>query len=104
MKEITVRELKARLDANEAIQVIDIRETNEYEYCNIGAMHLPMGEIMMNLDKLSREKDVVIHCKSGGRSCAMVQALMARGFDNVINLSGGIIAWSIEIDPSIPTY
>ncbi|NQV53741.1 MAG: rhodanese-like domain-containing protein [Flavobacteriales bacterium] len=104
MREISVTELKAKLDSGEDIQVIDVREVNEYEYCNIGADLLPMGQIMMNLDKVSKDKDVVIHCKSGGRSGAIVNALMARGFSNVINLRGGILAWSEEVDPSIPTY
>ena len=63
-----------------------------------------MGEIMMNLDKISRDKDVIIHCKSGGRSSAMVQALEVRGYNNVINLTGGILAWSTEIDPTVPKY
>jgi sulfur-carrier protein adenylyltransferase/sulfurtransferase len=104
MKEISVSELKKRIDSNDPIQVIDIRESNEYEYCNIGAQHIPMGEIMMNLDKISRDKDVIIHCKSGGRSSAMVQALEVRGYNNVINLTGGILAWSTEIDPTVPKY
>lgn len=104
MKEITVTELKARLDAGDSIQVIDIREINEYEYCNMGAQHIPMGEIMSNLDLISRDVDVVLHCKTGGRSSAMTQALMARGYSNVMNLVGGIIAWSDEIDSSIPKY
>jgi len=104
MKEISVKELKAKLDAGEDIQVIDVREVNEYEYCNIGADLLPMGQIMMNLDKVSRNKEVIIHCKSGGRSGAIVNALMSRGFTNVVNLRGGIMAWSSEVDPTLPTY
>ncbi|MEQ9186521.1 MAG: rhodanese-like domain-containing protein [Cryomorphaceae bacterium] len=104
MKEISVQELKAKLDSGADIQVIDVREINEYEYCNIGAQHIPMGEIMQNLDQLSQKKEVIIHCKSGGRSSAIVNALMSRGFSNVTNLRGGILAWSAEIDPSIPTY
>lgn len=104
MKEISVRELKARLDANDDIQVIDIRESNEYEYCNIGAKHIPMGELMGRIDEISKDKDVILHCKAGGRSAAMTQALMVRGYANVINLKGGILAWSDEIDPSVPKY
>ena len=104
MKEITVTELKARIDAGDDIQIIDIREDNEYEYCNIGAQHIPMGEIMANLDLIAKDKDVILHCKSGGRSGAMTQALMSRGYSNVINLAGGILAWSDQIDPSIPKY
>lgn len=105
MKEITVKELKAKIDSNEDFQLIDVREVNEYEYCRLErSIHIPMGEILPRLNELSKDKDVVIHCKSGGRSGAIVNALMARGFNNVINLRGGILAWSHEIDPSIPTY
>ncbi|HAQ69503.1 rhodanese-like domain-containing protein [Salibacteraceae bacterium] len=104
MKETTVRELKAMLDSGEDIQLIDVRELNEYEFCNIGAELIPMGEIIQKSDQLSRDKKVIIHCKSGGRSGNVVNALTARGFDNVSNLVGGILAWSDEIDPSIPKY
>ncbi len=104
MKEVTVRELKAMMDSGEDIQVIDVREQNEYEFCNIGAEHIPMGEIIQKADQLSKDKKVIIHCKSGGRSGNVVNALTARGFNNVANLQGGILAWSAEIDPSIPTY
>jgi rhodanese-related sulfurtransferase len=104
MKEISVKELKARIDAGDHLQIIDVREVNEYEYCNMGAELIPMGEIMFNLDRVARDKDVVIHCKSGGRSGAIVNALMSRGFHNVINLKGGIMAWAAEIDNSLPSY
>ncbi|MBT3648568.1 MAG: rhodanese-like domain-containing protein [Flavobacteriales bacterium] len=104
MKEISVTELKRRMDAGDDVQVIDIRERNEYDYCNIGVQNIPMGELMTNLDQVAQDKDVVLHCKTGGRSSSMVQALMARGYNNVINLTGGIYAWSDEIDSSIPKY
>lgn len=104
MKEISVKDLKARMDAGDDFQLIDVREVNEHEFCNIGGELIPMGDIMMNLDKLSKNKDVIIHCKSGGRSGAIVNALMSRGYDNVINLTGGILAWADEIDSSIPKY
>ena len=92
------------MDAGDDVQVIDIRETNEYAYCNIGVENIPMGQLMSNLDRVSKDKDVVLHCKTGGRSGSMVQALMARGYDNVINLRGGIHAWSDEVDSTIPKY
>lgn len=105
MKEVTVAELKAKMDANEDFQLVDVRETNEYEYCNIaGSLLIPMGEILNRIDEVDRNKEVIIHCKSGGRSGSIVNALMARGFNNVVNLRGGIIAWAKEIDPSTPTY
>lgn len=104
MKEVTVQELKAKMDANEDFQLIDVRERNEYDYCNIGGELLPMGEIMLNLDKVAKDKEVIVHCKSGGRSGSIVSALMSRGYTNVANLKGGILAWSAEIDSTVPTY
>ena len=104
MKEISVSEVKAKLDAGDDFQFIDVREENEYEYCNLGAQLMPLGDLMMQLDKISKDKDVVIHCKSGGRSGNVVNALMSRGYNNVMNMKGGILAWSAEIDNSIPTY
>lgn len=104
MNEITVLELKSKLDAGEDIQLIDVREENEYDFCNIGAEHIPMGEIILKVDQISRDKPVVIHCKSGGRSGNVVNALTARGFHNVFNLQGGILAWAEKIDTSLPTY
>lgn len=92
------------MDSGEDFQLIDVREINEHEYCNIGGQLIPMGEIMFNLEEISKEKEVIIHCKSGGRSSAIVQALMSRGYSNVINLKGGILAWANEIDPTLPTY
>lgn len=104
MKEISPTELKSRMDAGDNIQVIDVREPFEYEICNIGAELIPMGDIPSNLDKISRDKDVIIHCKSGGRSGNITQFLMAQGFDNVHNLRGGILAWSDEVDSSVTKY
>jgi adenylyltransferase/sulfurtransferase len=104
MKEITVTELKKLKDSNADFQLIDVREEHELEICNIGGEHIAMGEVMDNLDKISKEKQVVIHCRSGARSGAICQALEATGYTNVYNLKGGIIAWSTEIDPSVTKY
>ena len=104
MKEITVTELKKLKDNQSDFQLIDVREEHELEICEIGGIHIAMGEVMDNLDKISREKQVIIHCRSGARSGAICQALEANGFNNVYNLKGGIIAWSAEIDPSITKY
>jgi adenylyltransferase/sulfurtransferase len=105
MKELTVQELKSKMDRNDDFQLIDVREFSEHEYCSIqGAELIPMGEILARMGEIDKEKEVIIHCKSGGRSGAIVNALMARGFSNVANLKGGILAWSQEIDPTIPTY
>ena len=104
MKEISVTELKSRMDRGDNIQVIDVREQMEYEICNIGAELIPMGEIMSKLDKISREKDVVVHCRSGGRSGAIISALESKGFTNLYNLTGGILAWADQVDPSMTKY
>lgn len=104
MKEVTVSELKKLKDSNADFQLIDVREEHELEICEIGGTHIAMGEVMDNLDKISKDKQVVIHCRSGARSGAICQALEAAGYNNVYNLKGGIIAWSTEIDPSITKY
>jgi sulfur-carrier protein adenylyltransferase/sulfurtransferase len=105
MKEITVQELKAKMDAKEDFQFIDVREPHEVEIAEIGAELMPMGEILSQVDKISRDKMVVIHCRSGARSGTIVQALEAQhGFKNLYNLKGGILAWSREIDSNVPQY
>jgi len=104
MKEVTVVELKKLKDSNADFQLIDVREEHELEICEIGGVHIAMAEVMDNLDKISKDKQVVIHCRSGARSGAICQALEANGFTNVYNLKGGIIAWSTEIDPLITKY
>ncbi len=104
MKEVSVKELKEMMDMKEDFQLIDVREEMEFEHCNIGGELIPMGNVMDNLDKISKDKKVVIHCKSGGRSGTIVQMLTAQGFTNLYNLKGGILAWSDEIDPSVPKY
>ena len=104
MKEITVSELKKLKDSKADFQLIDVREEHELEICEIGGEHISMGEVMDNINKISKDKQVVIHCRSGARSGAICQALEAAGFNNVYNLKGGIIAWSTEIDPSVTKY
>jgi adenylyltransferase/sulfurtransferase len=105
MKEKTVKDLKKMMDNNEEFQLIDCREPHEAEIASIGGELIPMGEIMHSLDKLSRDKPLIIHCRSGARSASVTQALeMQHGFKNVYNLKGGILAWSNEIDPDIPKY
>jgi len=104
MKEITVSELKKLKDSNADFQLIDIREEHEIEIAEIGGEHIPMGDVMENLDKISKDKKVIIHCRSGARSGAICSALEEEGFTNVYNLKGGIIAWSNEIDSSVTKY
>lgn len=98
MKEVTVQELKQKMDNKEDFQLIDVREQYEYDEVNIGAELIPMGDIVDNIDKISRDKQVIIHCKSGARSGSIVSVLEAQfGFTNVYNLKGGILAYLNEI-------
>ncbi len=101
MKEITVTELKKLKDSNADFQLIDVREQHEVDSCAIGGEHIPMGEVMDNLNKISKDKQVIVHCKMGGRSGAICNALEVAGFTNVYNLKGGIVAWANEINPSL---
>ncbi len=105
MKEITVQELKSKLDANETIQLIDVREPHEYDICNLNGELIPMGEILNEPEKISRDIPVIIHCRSGARSAAIVTQLEKQfGFTNLFNLKGGILAYAKEIDSSLPLY
>ncbi len=105
MKEVTVKELKQLLDEGADFQLIDVREQNEFDFANLGGELIPLGSVPDNIDKFAKDKQVIIHCRSGARSGNAVQFLEKNhGFDNLYNLKGGILAWSDEIDPSIPKY
>jgi len=104
MKEITVQELKQKLDNSEDFQLIDVREPFEYEICNLDGELIPMGIILNETEKISKDKTVIIHCKSGGHSGAIVNELEKIGFTNLYNLKGGILAYAREIDPSLTSY
>lgn len=105
MKETTVSELQQMRESGKDFQLIDVREPYEYDICNLGGELIPLGNIVVEAEKIRRDVPVVVHCRSGARSTAAIQELEKRfGFTNLHNLKGGIIAWSIEIDPSLPTY
>jgi sulfur-carrier protein adenylyltransferase/sulfurtransferase len=105
MKEVTVQELKTLKDSNANFQLIDVREPHEYEICNLDGELIPQAEIPHNVDKIAKDKQVVIHCRSGARSGNMVKWLESNhGFTNLYNLKGGILAWAKEIDTSMPSY
>ncbi|MGB3852606.1 MAG: rhodanese-like domain-containing protein [Tunicatimonas sp.] len=93
MKEITVEELKAMQERGESFQLIDVREPHEYEEANLGATLIPLGEVKDQVDKIDRDKPVVVHCRSGKRSAQAIQYLEQQGFDNLHNLAGGILAY-----------
>lgn len=101
MKETTVSELQAMREAGKEFQLIDVREPHEYEASNMGGEPIPMGDLLSSTDQIRKDVPVVIHCRSGSRSAAVVAQLEKQGFDNVSNLKGGIRAFAQEIDPSI---
>ena len=106
MQEKTVKELKAMMDNNEPFQLIDVREKHEYEFANIGGELIPLGQITDNLEKIARDKPVILQCRSGGRSGNALMQIQQKdpSFTNLYNLKGGILAWSDEIDPTVPKY
>jgi len=103
--EISVEEFKSWLDAGEDVQLIDVREPYEVEIANIGGELIPLDQVLNEADKISRDKKVVVHCRSGQRSADAIKKLQEEyDFDNLYNLKGGILAWSEEIDDSVPQY
>jgi rhodanese-related sulfurtransferase len=102
MKELSVLEFKKMRDDKSAHQLIDVREAFEYDHVNISGEHIPMSLVPLNLDRIRKDVPVVVQCKSGGRSGQICRFLEQRGYDNVYNLKGGILAWIAEIDPSLP--
>ncbi len=102
MKEVTVAEFKALRDSKQDFQLIDVREPHEFDEANLGGELIPMGDVLNNIDRISRDKQVIIHCRSGARSGAIVQMLEKQhGFSNLYNLKGGIVAYIHEIDSNL---
>jgi molybdopterin/thiamine biosynthesis adenylyltransferase/rhodanese-related sulfurtransferase len=105
MKEVTVQELQKLRESGADFQLIDVREPHEYDICHLDGELIPMSEIPHNVDKISKDKQVIIHCRSGKRSGDMLLWLEKNhGFKNLYNLKGGVLAWAKEIDPTMPTY
>ncbi len=105
MKEITVRELKQKIDKKEDFQLIDVREQFEYEMSNLGGENIPLAGVIIEASKISKDKPVVIQCRSGARSTAAIMQLEQQfGYTNLYNLKGGIIAWATEIEPDMQVY
>ncbi|MEJ2003401.1 MAG: rhodanese-like domain-containing protein [Cyclobacteriaceae bacterium] len=105
MKEVNVTELKDMMDRGDDFQLIDVREPHEYDICNLDGKLIPMGQIPSSTDQIERDKPVIIYCRSGARSGQICEYLEKNfGYGNVYNLKGGVLAWSDEIDPSMPKY
>lgn len=103
--DITVKELKERMERGDAPRLIDVREPHEAAICRIpGAELIPAAQFARQLGELDPNAEIVIHCKSGGRSGQAVQMMKARGFTNARNLAGGVLAWIDQVDPSQPKY
>jgi sulfur-carrier protein adenylyltransferase/sulfurtransferase len=106
MEEMTATELKRRLDAGEDLQIIDVREPHEFDVARIpGAKLIPLGQVVNRQSEIDPTRETVLHCKMGGRSAKAIEALTRAGFGGrLVNLKGGITAWSNEVDPSVPKY
>jgi sulfur-carrier protein adenylyltransferase/sulfurtransferase len=102
---IDVTEVKQKLDRGDNFTLIDVREPHEYQIARIpGAKLIPLGELPKHLDEFDRDAEIVMHCKTGGRSQKAVDLLKANNFSNVRNMTGGITAWSDKVDPTVPKY
>ena len=106
IEEISATNLKERLDAGDDIQLIDVRQPDEYAFAKIdGAKLIPLGDVLKRMGEIDGSRETVIHCKMGGRSAKAIELLKQAGFIGELkNLKGGITAWSNEVDPKVPKY
>lgn len=105
--EMTVTELKERLDRGDRLTIIDVREPFEWDIGNLenhGARLIPLGEIENRAGEIDPDDEVVLQCRSGGRSARALEVLREKGYPRLWNLKGGILAWADQVDPSIPKY
>jgi sulfur-carrier protein adenylyltransferase/sulfurtransferase len=103
--EMTVLDLKARMDAGNPPRLIDVREPHEYQICSIpGATLIPMSQVPDRLGEFDPSAELVVHCRSGARSAQVVAFLRQKGFTDAHNLAGGVLAWIDQVDPSQPKY
>jgi adenylyltransferase/sulfurtransferase len=102
--EIDPVEVKAKIDRHDPFVLIDVREPHEYQICNIKGHLIPLGDLPKRVHELDSSREIVVHCKMGGRSAKAVDFLRQSGFKRASNLAGGIQAWAEKIDPSVPKY
>jgi sulfur-carrier protein adenylyltransferase/sulfurtransferase len=103
--ETDVKELKRKIDAKEDFFLLDVREPNEYQIGKIpGSTLIPLGEVPQRVNEIPRDKEIIVHCKMGGRSAKAAAFLRTQGYTNVKNLKGGILDWSDKVDPTVPKY
>lgn len=106
MEEISATDLKQKIENGDDIQIVDVRQPDEFEFARIpGSKLIPLAEVVARMSEIDPSKDAIIHCKMGGRSAKAIEALNKAGFQGkVINPRGGITAWSNEVDPKVPKY
>ena len=103
--EIAAEQLKKRIDAGEDLFVLDVRNPNEFQICRIpGTVFLPLPELPNRFAEVPKDREVIVHCKSGMRSAKAIEFLKSQGYTKLVNLSGGILAWAEKVDPGMPKY
>ena len=102
--DISPRQLKEKIDQGVDFLLLDVRNPNEYEICHLGGTLIPLPELPQRFAEIEKDRQIVVHCKMGGRSAKAVQFLREQGYQDVHNLHGGILAWAEQVDPSVPKY
>jgi adenylyltransferase/sulfurtransferase len=102
--QLSVKDLKQRIDRGEDVYIIDVREPFEYQIANIGGKLIPQGEVPRRLGEIDRNREIIVQCRSGVRSQKIAEFLKQSGYPSVVNLEGGILAWADQIDPSVKKY
>ncbi|MCZ8132173.1 MAG: rhodanese-like domain-containing protein [Steroidobacteraceae bacterium] len=105
VREIAPAEFVARRERGEPLLLLDVREPWELEIASVpGIVHIPMAKVPDRLGELDRATEIVVLCRSGGRSLQVARFLESQGFGSVANLTGGILAWGRDVDPSLRAY
>jgi adenylyltransferase/sulfurtransferase len=102
--QLTVKELKQRIDDGQDVYLIDVREPYEAQIAQIGGKLIPQNEVPLRLAEIDRNREVIVHCRSGARSQRIAEFLKQAGYLRVVNLAGGILAWADQIDPRVAKY
>lgn len=102
--QLSVKELKQRIDGGEDVFLLDVREPYEYQIAQIGGKLIPQNDVPQRLAEIPRDREIVVQCRSGARSQKIAEFLKQSGYTQVVNLAGGILAWSDEIDPKVQKY
>lgn len=107
VSEITATDLKKRLDAGDQVVILDVREPHELAICSLAnTAHIPLGQLPTRVSEIDsyKDKEIIVYCRSGKRSERAAQFLADSGFTNAVNLAGGILSWSDEVDPAMAKY